>query len=294
MSIVLPAITALGTTWYVELFDDITTEKADETHRLVSFFLANFEQTYSRFIPNSTLSKLNAERQLTTSDAVTIKLLQLGQQYYDDTNGVFNILLGEHLIARGYDSTYSFTPTTPPTEIPSPITDLIITDTSITLKKGQLDLGGYGKGFLIDQLTSYLITLNLKHFLINGGGDMYGTSDHGQPIVIYLEHPTEPGTYIGTTILFNQGFAASSTHKRRWNVDGKTYSHIVDTTHNQENTPDNAGTYIKAKNATTADVWATTLLIAKPEQFTTHFAEENIAVARYDTSTNSLITSSLF
>ncbi len=294
MSIVLPAITALGTTWYVELFDDITTDKTDETHRLVSFFLANFEQTYSRFIPNSTLSKLNAERQLITPDAVTIQLLQLGQHYYEATNGIFNILLGEHLIARGYDSTYSFYPTTTPTEIPSPISDLIITDTAIILKNGQLDLGGYGKGFLIDQLASYLTTLGFKHFLINGGGDMYGTSDHGDPIVIYLEHPTEPGTYIGTTTLFNQGFAASSTHKRRWQVDGRTYSHIIDTTNNRENSSDNVGTYLKAKNATTADVWATTLLITNPEPFTNHFIEENIAVARFDTTADSLVTSSLF
>ncbi len=306
MSIVLPAITALGTAWYVELFDDITTEKTNEMYRLVSLFLSDFEATYSRFKPNSTLSKLNQTGRLENPDTATIELLELGQKFYRDTNGIFNMLVGKHLIARGYDANYSFKPTLEPVDFPSPLTDLIITDTTIILQKGHLDLGGYGKGFLIDRLANYLTSLGFSFFLINGGGDIYATSDHNEAVLIYLEHPSVTGTYIGTTTLKDQGFAASSTHKRRWKVGDKEYSHIVDTgkpvNHEslQNSTPtpqaqaDNLGIYTKAKTAVVADVWATTLLISDPREHHTTLLTDSIDFARFDTTQNHLTKSPNF
>lgn len=301
MSIVLPAITALGTTWYVELFADITTEKTDEIHHLVSLFLSDFENTYSRFKADSTLSQLNQTGLLEKPDPTTLELLTLGQKFYRDTDGVFNILLGEHLIARGYDANYSFKPTTAPREFPSPLIDLTITDTAITLTKGQLDLGGYGKGFLIDRLSDYLKSLGFPFFLINGGGDMFATSDRGEPITIYLEHPALAETYVDTTTLKDQGFAASSTHKRRWKVAGAEYSHIVDTTkiatdtsHNSNKNPDNFAMFVKAPSAVVADVWATTLLISDPADHTEKLAREHIDFACFNTTVNRLQTSPRF
>lgn len=287
MSIVLPAITALGTTWYVELFADLTTEKTNETQRLVGLFLSQFETTYSRFKTDSILSKLNQTGKLEHPDLVTQELLTLGQKFYSDTDGVFNILLGEHLTARGYDAEYSFKPSTAPIEFPSPLTDLVITETLITLTRGQLDLGGYGKGFLIDRLSTYLNTIGLPCHLINGGGDMFATSDLGEPISIYLEHPIIDGTYIGATTLKNQGFAASSSHKRRWKVDNKEYSHIIHTAKDTTETFDNFGTYIKAPSAVEADVWATTLLITQLKIPT----DPEIFISLFNTMTNTLTKS---
>jgi FAD:protein FMN transferase len=291
MSIVLPAITALGTTWYVELFADLTIEKTNETQCLVGLFLSQFENTYSRFKTDSILSRLNQTGRLKDPDHTTRELLILGQQFYRDTSGIFNILLGEHLIARGYDATYSFRPTTAPGDFPSPLTDLIVTDTLITLTRGQLDLGGYGKGFLIDRLSAYLTTLGLPCHLINGGGDMYGTSDQGEAIEIYLEHPIEPGTYVGTTTLKDQGFAASSSHKRRWKVDDKEYSHIIHTAKDTTETLDDFGTYIKAPKAVMADVWATTLLISDPDNHTETLKLESIDFSRFYTKQQKLLKS---
>jgi thiamine biosynthesis lipoprotein len=216
--------------------------------------------------------------ELDNPDETTLEILRLGQQLYQDTNGIFNFLVGGHLVARGYDADYSFAPKTEPTDFPNPLTDLIITDFEITLKNGHIDLGGYGKGYLIDLLSQYLRTLGLTYFLINGGGDMYATSDRGKPITIYLEHPTEPGIYIAETNLKDQGFAASSTHKRRWKVSGTEYSHIVDTStgHTKgaaSQNPDEFGIYVKAPSAVLADAWATTLLISRTAALPTDISE---------------------
>jgi thiamine biosynthesis lipoprotein len=250
--------------------------------------LSDFEAKYSRFKPDSTISLLNAAGTLADSDETTIELLTLGQQLYRDTGGIFNILVGEHLIARGYDADYSFAPTEEPETVPSPLEALTITTDRITLTAGHIDLGGYGKGFLIDRLADWLRERGLEHFLINGGGDMYATSDNGQPITIYLEHPTEPGTYIAETTLIDQGFAASSTHKRRWKVSGKEYSHIVDTSSEKSDHADEFGIYVKAQNAVTADAWATTLLIRD------HNLPDGIELARFNSKKQTLVTSAKF
>jgi thiamine biosynthesis lipoprotein len=299
MSRVLPTITALGTTWIVELFDEVTEEKADKTHGLIRLFLSDFESKYSRFKPDSTISTINRTKKIEQPDETTLELLRLGQQLYQDTGGIFNFLIGEQLIARGYDSDYSFVPKTEPADFPNPLTDLDITDSEITLGKGLIDLGGYGKGYLIDRLADCLQELGFNHLLINGGGDMYATSDHGEPITIYLEHPTEPGTYIAETTLKDQGFAASSTHKRRWKVSGKEYSHIVDTTarrstNQSDNHPDEFGIYVKAPTAVLADAWSTTLLLAEPEIHHNHLYTHQVHFGRFDINKSSLYQSVSF
>lgn len=301
MTKVLPPISALGTVWLVEIFDEVTTEKTDEAFGLIRLFLSDFEAKYSRFKPASDISILNRTGQLENPDKTTILLLNLGQQFYKDTDGIFNILVGEYLLARGYDADYSFSPKAEPVIIPSPLESLIISDSLITLTVGQLDLGGYGKGFLIDRLAEYLQELGFQYFLINGGGDMYATSDHDNPITIYLEHPILTSTYIAETTIKNQGFAASSTHKRRWKVAGQEYSHIIDTTEGQRKIvtdtngkPDTLGLYTKAPTAVMADAWATTLLISNPNNHASALKEAHIEYASFNTSNNTLTQSSNF
>ncbi len=298
MSIVLPPLSALGTVWYVELFDSLNQEKADETSGLVRLFLTDFEEKYSRFKPHSLISTLNNTGALINPDQTTIALLTLAQKFYRDTGGIFNPLIGEHLLARGYDTNYSFTPKTEPSDFPSPLTALSISRESIKLTAGQIDLGGYGKGWLIDQLSLFLRDRGFQYFLINGGGDMYATSNYDEPIPIYLEHPTLPNTYIAETTLKNQGFAASSTEKRRWQVAGKKYSHIVDTTNPTKNSSDlnndTFGIYVKAPLAVTADAWSTTLLISKPETHQALLTQEQVTHATFNVQSGTLISSPNF
>ena len=292
MSTLLPTIEALGTKWWIEIFADLSPEKAQIINDDLRFFMTEFESKYSRFKADSLVSILNTTGRLEPPDPMTLKLLRLGVKLHQDTNGVFNFLVGQTLEHRGYDANYSFHPKEEPTPtIPDPEVVLSITDNLVELKAGKVDLGGYGKGYLIDLLVERLKEKHQQPFvLVNGGGDMFGTSDHDEPILIYLEHPTEAGTYIAETTLKDQGFAASSTHKRRWKVAGREYSHIVDTTDNKTSTENtNArGVYIKALSAVIADAWSTTLLISDPSQHQANLTQANIAHARFNATDNTL------
>lgn len=291
----LPTIHGLGTSWWVEIFDELPAEKLQSVYDDLQFFISEFDNKYSRFKPESIISNLNTTRRLQNPDPETIALLKYGIMLYHNTNEVFNFLVGERLEANGYDALYSFTPKDRSVTTPDPTDAISIAPKRIILSLGQVDIGGYGKGYLIDKVAERLKKKHhLEHFLINGGGDMYGTSEiDGRPIVVYLEHPTEPSTYLEETTILNEGFAASSTQKRRFENAGKVYTHIVDTK-TGESSLNTTGVFIKAPTAALADAWATTLLISAPENHTSALEAASIDYAIFNPTESSLTKSSGF
>lgn len=284
----LPTINALGTTWWIEIFAELDSEKSQIVFDDLRLLITEFEDNYSRFKPESKLSELNATHKFPRPSKEFLDIIAVGIKLYRDTKGVFNPLLGEHLSASGYDALYSFTPKDNPLITPDPTAVLHPHEDKILLSHGHLDIGGYGKGYLIDLIAKRLIEVhNLPYFLINGGGDMFATSEYGQPITIYLEHPEDAETIVASTTLFNEGFAASSTIKRRWEKDGKTYSHIIDTSSGASTNADH-GVFVKAPNAALADGWATTLILSRPEDHIDKMTEEGVRAAIYFTPTNTL------
>ena len=285
----LPTIQGLGTTWWIEIFDEIAHEKQQVVFDDLLLFITTFDKKYSRFQSESLISTLNDTRHLLKPDQETLELLQYGLTLHHETGGVFNFLVGEKMTQTGYDALYSFTPKEDSVETPDPTHTLTLTPEKIILTLGHVDIGGYGKGYLIDLIAARLTDKHgLKEFLINGGGDMYATAENGKPITIYLEHPTIPKTFVAETTLFYEGFAASSTHKRRWDNNGKTYSHIIDTK-SGESSLNGLGVFVKAPTARAADAWATTLIISSPENHATAMTSGHIKAALYDEHEKTLL-----
>ncbi len=248
-------LTTLGTFWYIEIFSHITDQKLSQLEATIRQTLTHIEERFSRFRSDSLVSILNRERTLATDDADFRFLLLEGQRYYQLSKGAFNLLIGDVLEVTGYDAAYTFTPKDRVPEIGNPLVDIVITPTTIHLMRGRLDLGGIGKGFAIDQLAKVLKAALIDEFLINGGGDMYGTSEAGKPITIWLQHPMETKTFIGSSTIYHNGFAASSGHTRQWRNTTGNHTHIVGPATGA------TGSFVHAKTALAADVLATTLLV---------------------------------
>lgn len=277
-------ITALGTTWWIEVFDDISTERRDGICNSITTLLSSIENRFSRFREDALVGTLNRERTVVTTDADFKALIGHGRDMYRKTKGAFNILVGDALIARGYDSTYSLITMERAVEIGNPLIDIDYLHDTWRLSVGLLDLGGIGKGWAIDQIAELLRNEGVVEFLINGGGDMYGTSEHGAPITIYLEHPTEKNVYLGTTTIQNQGFAASSPHKRRWKTSEGETSHIIG------EVPDIDASFVIADDAVTADMLATTALLLPLGEFTELALAEGVQHALFSATTGRFLT----
>lgn len=279
------AFQALGTHWSVEIFDTVDEQTLEGAFGTLERFTQEFEKKYSRFKPDSLISRLNRERTLERPDEECCALLSYGKQLYLRSNTAFNFLTGHIQEARGYDTSYSFTPHESETLTPgNPITDLHISKEKIELRHGNIDLGGYGKGYLIDEISTLLKEkFSLNFFLINGGGDLFGTSKHGEPIQIFLEHPTKPSHFIHTTSLMGQGFAASSPFKRVWNSGDKTYTHIISNTEAPR-----VASFVKAETARDADAFATTALLLQESELERLAITEHLGIARFTPATNLL------
>lgn len=276
---------AIGTHWWIDIFDDITDTELEATKGRFELLCSSFNKEFSRFLPESQISRLNRERVLKNPSEEYRTLLTFGKKLYLESQTTFNFLNGHILEARGYDANYSFSLNESIAQaVCNPLIDIDISEDKITLHCGNVDLGGFGKGWLIDKLKDDLITHGVQHFLINGGGDMYATSlPDGEAIAIYLEHPTEAGKYIIETTLLHQGFAASSPFRRRWKTGDKTYTHIV----TEGDVPELA-VFVKAPTTTEADAFTKPCLLLDEDRLLEITEREGYAFARFNPITNQL------
>jgi len=232
--------------------------------------LRRIEKTYSRFLDNSLLSKIN--NALDTWHSVPdefISLLEKAEFFREKTDGNFDITLKAVLDQLGYDKNYSFTPKKLPKKtilstLKESITKPILIDKKnkkIKLRK-EIDFGGMGKGYALDRVSSLLEKNDIAHYYINAGGDIYAKkSKKEEPWHILLEHPDDLERAIGSLELDGQALAASSSNRRKWkglhhliNAKSKKPAHSV------------KAIFVLAKFGIEADAYATALFTAGFEQ----------------------------
>ena len=249
-------IKKLGTIWWFEFFDLLEVDPLVLEQSLLDI-ITQFENNYSRFKSDSLIGRLNNGESVADPSAELLDLLSVARNAYKQTDGVFNIAIANQLESVGYDPQYSFQSRESADGVPNLEDVLEVSESNVYLQsRTKIDLGGFAKGYLIDKLATYIqVEWHIQYFLINGGGDMYVTSDNGNPVMIGLADPQNPELQVGSLQLQNQGFAASSPYIRSWtDQDGAPHNHLVGN--------DNpTSTYVTAPTATQADIWATTLAL---------------------------------
>ncbi len=248
-------IEKLGTIWFFEFFD-LEKKDLDKIENKIFQIMDNFENDYSRFLENSKLNILNKNKIFENPDKEFLELLSLAEKSFFQTNGAFNILVGDFLEKSGYDKKYSFKAQKKLPKIPD-FQEAIFFDKNKIILKGdfKIDFGGFGKGYLIDKLAFFLKENKIKHFLINGGGDIYATENKKKKgFEIFLKNPQDEKKIFAKIILKNEALCVSSSFYRKWQSENKEFSHLV----GSEN-PENS--FVISKKAVDADIWATALSI---------------------------------
>ncbi len=246
---VLKDYEGLGTHFYVELF--LREKNIDEgkVSKRLKKEIEEFDDKYSRFKNDSLLNSLNKNRSI-VFDYDLAKMIELANFANIKTDGVFDIFIKEKLEEKGYGKTEESNKKT------------FLENSTVEVKeeyifiKGErsIDLGGVGKGYLIDKLAKILLEeFNIRYFLVNGGGDILVTSDYENDIELFLEHPTNKDEYIYKIKIKNKSFCSSSSFKRMWQKGTRNVNHFV----NKENKEIWVSSYVVSKDASTADMFAT-------------------------------------
>lgn len=244
---------ALGTHWWIET-PNKTLSQGDKDKVLQK--VMTFQSDYSRFLPDSYIGVLNSTKSLERPPTELLHMLAFARDVFKASGGIFNISVGGKLAQLGYGKGQSRS------VIKDNLWDHVtMTSEIITIPEHvEIDLGGFGKGWLIDAIGELLVALGYSEFVINGGGDILVKS--AKPIELALEHPYDPTQMIGTTRITDGALGASSNTKRVWVKDGKKHGHIIDPRTGETSESEIVATYIQASTALIADTMATILLIA--------------------------------
>ena len=93
----------------------------------------------------------------------------------------------------------------------------------------QLDLGGYAKGYALDIGLVYLKEQNIKHALINIGGNIIALGQHGeQPWRVGIQHPRQPNAIATLALPSGWAIGTSGDYQRYFELDGQRYCHVID------------------------------------------------------------------
>lgn len=192
------------------------------------------ELRFSRFLPQSELSKLNhCGRAHVSSEFISV--LDESRKLSKMTHGAFNPLvqvaqLGyttsfRELPKKGEVGTWSYN---------TRLEDMIInrkTSEVALAKDQQLDFGGFLKGYIATRLVAYVRSTypDCSGIIINLGGDIatWGHDVAHEPFIFFIYNPLS-GEEIPLAIT-DAALATSGTYKRRWDTNAGEFNHIVHT-----------------------------------------------------------------
>lgn len=228
------------------------------------------ENAYSRFMNNNELSELNS--QLNKWADVSSELFELftfANNVFKNTNGAFDITVKSVLDGLGYDKSYSFEE-----NAPGKLGHVELDAKNKRVKiSAAIDLGGFGKGFAIDKMSSILVENNCENFCIDGGGDIFctGKDEKNEAWKVHFGHPLNLDEVIGVTEV--DGFACTSSNPnlRTW---GTGKHHLVDP-NNGKPAENMVGTYVQSSTAMVADAYATALFVMGYEKAKAWLGEKN-------------------
>jgi len=130
----------------------------------------------------------------------------------------------------------------------------------------QINLGGIGKGFAIDQMAETLKRNAIEHFLIHGGkSTILASSPSGdtesEPWRIAIEHPLRPGRRLTEIEMVDGAIATSGSGKQFFHYKGKRIGHVVDPRTGRP-AGDTLSITIETRNATDADAYSTACFVS--------------------------------
>lgn len=208
---------AIGTRWEIETDSALDTEHRSEVDRII----ADFDATWSRFRPDSTVTRLSSAGGAAPATADAAPMLEAFRELSAATAGAVNPLIGDSLAALGYDAEYSLQLGAP---VPAPqewTRTLTWNRERLRLASAaMIDVGALGKGRLVDLVTDALAGID-GVLVVDAGGDMTVRGEAR----IALEHPFDPTRAIGVATVRDQALCASAINRRAW---GDGLHHVLD------------------------------------------------------------------
>jgi len=232
---------------------------------------ARLEKIFSRFDPESELSRLNAHlNEAIPASADLTAIAKKSLDYYESTEGIFDPRIIGHLESIGYAKDFKksdFTPIVPlsPPDISKDLkSDLQISEGKVRFSE-RMDFSGIVKGFATDQITAFFREMGWRNFLVDSGGDMFaaGRPPESEKWNIAVEGVDEKNLHLSIS---EKAVATSGISRRKWERDGKRFHHLIHPKYPTNFSFDLRTVSVIADSAEEADVLAKTIFIKDKEE----------------------------
>ena len=193
-----------------------------------------FEEKYSRYLPSSLVSKINAAAGVKAIDIdpETSAILDYTRVCFEQSNGLFDITAGSLRSVWNHNIK-----TVPDQEtIERGLTkigfDQLIFSTDnifLPITGMELDFGGVVKEYAADAIAALAKSMGIQHGLVNLGGDVrvIGAQQDGTAWLIGVTNPFGRGEAIAWIELSAGALTTSGSYERFFHIEGKTYSHLI-------------------------------------------------------------------
>ena len=166
-----------------------------------------------------------------------ITIISNAQRLETQTQNLFNPSIGRLIKLWGFHSNDYNQETIPNKETIQKLVSSNPLMQSIKIKDGilksnnqnvQIDLGGYAKGYALDQAKKILKQNNVKNALINIGGNILAFGRHGErDWVVGIQNPRKPNALASIVLKSGWTIGTSGDYQRYIMVNNQRYSHLI-------------------------------------------------------------------
>ena len=213
-----------------------------QAQQAIAAVLARFDELHRQLHAwqPSELSRLNAALARGEHATVTPELaamLRDAQALSDASNDLFNPAIGGLIALWGFHSD------APQGKVPDAaaiarwvkaaprMRNLHVEGTTVWSDNPavQLDLGGYAKGYALDEAVRILKAHGIKNALVNIGGNVIALGRHGdRPWRVGIQHPRKAGTLATLDLHDGEAIGTSGDYQRYFEAGGHRYCHLID------------------------------------------------------------------
>jgi thiamine biosynthesis lipoprotein len=228
---------ALGTQCEVQYAATGGETQAAVFEKAVVDWVTAFEAKFSRFRPDSLLSRINdaAGREWVHVDAEAELMMKLCDTLFFMTQGIMDPTALPLIRLWNYKTDTPRIPTSAEIDVARALVGWRKVKRApgkvFLPEKGMaLDFGGFGKEYAVDMTAQIASEHGIVSALVDFGHDLRAIgAPPGRPAWhIGLEDPKAPGTAAGSLAIVGRGVASSGDYIRGFTIEGKRFGHIID------------------------------------------------------------------
>jgi len=229
--------------------------------------MAALERVFSRHMPESDLSRLNAAGRLPSPSAEMLEVLAAARQMSEWSAGAFDVTMLPLLNVYALAARDGTLPTAEQVDAARALVDyrsVVVTADEVRLERPgmSLTLDAIAKGYIVDAGVRVLNAHGLPNTLVEAGGDLYAAGGplDGAAWQLGVQAPRAGGPALAARLgVHNQAVATSGDYMQPFSPDLR-HHHILDP-RTGLSSPELASATVVASRAHLADALATTVMV---------------------------------